>query len=63
MTCQNLQNRLLNITVLFNRDIDLGKIMWGRDCILNFSVDRNEQIQNKQYSNVQQSILQILTSH
>ena len=26
----------------FNREIDLGKIMRGRDCILNFSVDRNE---------------------
>jgi hypothetical protein len=25
-----------------SREINLGKIMWGRDCILNFSVDRNE---------------------
>jgi hypothetical protein len=24
------------------REIDVGKIMWGRVCILNFSVDRNE---------------------
>ena len=24
------------------REVDLGKIMLGRDCIFNFSVDRNE---------------------
>jgi hypothetical protein len=28
--------------ISFNHEIDLGKIMLGRDCILNFSVDRNE---------------------
>jgi hypothetical protein len=31
-----------NNNVSFNHEIDLDKIMRGRDCILNFSVDRNE---------------------
>jgi hypothetical protein len=35
-----LKKVLINIS--FNREIDLGKIMRGQDCILNFSVDRNE---------------------
>jgi hypothetical protein len=28
--------------ISFNREIDCGNIMRGRDCILNFSADRNE---------------------
>jgi hypothetical protein len=30
--------------ISFNREIDLGKIMQSRNCIVNFSVDRNEEM-------------------